>query len=435
MAGLGPFIDAVEANPALRMRSLLVLRRGVAESECYWEPCRADDRPVMYSVSKAFTAMAAACAVDEGLFSLDDRVVDLLPEDLPPQVDERVTQITVHHLLSMATGHSTAVTAAMFAAPHAQWARTFFSTPPETPAGSRHVYNNGVTWMLGEIIRRKSGQRLLAYLNPRVLTPLGINAAWDTDPLGRELAFSGIHITTRDLARAGELFRLDGMWNGRRLIPEGWVTRMSTRQIVTDPNGPKDWSLGYGYQLWMSQIGYRLDGAYGQFSLVLPQHEAVIAITSAQTKTQTLLDMVWKHLIPALESTSLSGYTANLSLPDARTMRWPDAPQEMFPDLHDVTVSPTADGFTISFTVEGSTVRLNAPAHGWRRTSMALHDGAEVPVAVSAAANDDGTYTALIAFTDSPHILRLDIGNDRSVRMSWNVSPRHYSGMGDLRAH
>ena len=92
-----------------------------------------------------------------------------------------------------------------------------------------------------------------------------------------------------------------GVWNGVRLLPEGWVARATSRQIPTaDPS--QEWNLGYGYQCWMSREGFRLDGAFGQFSLVIPERELVIAITSAQSLTQELLDLVWDLLIPELPS-------------------------------------------------------------------------------------------------------------------------------------
>ncbi len=279
----------------------------------YAEPYRPGDRPLVYSASKTFSATAVGLAIGEGRFGLDDRIVDLLtvagsptaPEEAGAEpakrqpsrraVDDRVAGITVHHLLSMSTGHTQDTIEAMAAHPPQQWVEAFLAIRPQQPVGSCHVYNNGASFLLGELVRRHTGEDLLDYLRPRILEPLGIDATWDTDPAGRCLGWTGLHVDVRGLAALGELLRCDGVWQGRRLLPEGWVARATSKQIPTvEPN--RDWNLGYGYQVWMGREGFRLDGAYGQFAFVLPERELVVAVESAQSCTQVLVDLLWEHL-------------------------------------------------------------------------------------------------------------------------------------------
>ncbi len=306
-------------------------RDGRLVLEQYWAPYVAEDRALVYSASKTFTASAIALAVGEGLLALDDRIVDLLPETWATVAapSESVAQLTVHHVLSMSTGHDTDVLERFEPASPQDWARIFLSTPPQAPVGSRHVYNNGASWLLGELIRTRTGEDLLDYLRPRLLAPLGIDATWDRDALGRCLGWSGIHVRTRDLAAMGELYRCDGVWEGRRLLPEGWVARATTSQIPTDEPNP-DWLFGYGYQLWLGREGYRLDGAYGQFSLVLPERGLVVAITSAQSCTQLLLDLVWDVLLPELDAQTLPEEGAERpSRRAATTQTFPEEAREL----------------------------------------------------------------------------------------------------------
>jgi len=441
----------VAARPELELHGLVVLHDGSPVLEQYWAPYVADDRALVYSASKTFTASAIALAVGEGLLALDDRIVDLLPETWATVAEpsESVAQLTVHHVLSMSTGHDADVLERFDPAAPQDWARIFLSTPPQAPVGSRHVYNNGASWLLGELIRTRTGEDLLDYLRPRLLAPLGIDATWDRDALGRCLGWSGIHVRTRDLAAMGELYRRDGVWQGQRLLPEAWVARATTSQIPTDePNA--DWLFGYGYQLWLGREGYRLDGAFGQFSLVLPERGVVVAITSAQSCTQLLLDLVWDVLLPELDARTVpeearvlagepSRRAAATQVPvpadtghgthwsasgppqvDATLVASPDE-QGNLPDLMDATARRDGDGFRIGFTTNGHVVELTAGRGSWLRQQMTLGNVA-IPVAAAAGSDPDGDLDIRLVFTDSPHTLYLRIAGNTAT-MAWGTTP------------
>lgn len=230
------FVETVSADPELELHGLVVLRGGQPVLEHYWEPYRADDRTLVYSCSKTLTATAVGLAAAEGRLAVTDRVVDLLPDAVEDPVDDRVAALTVHHLLSMSTGHDQDTIEAIFGGRPADWARRVLAVRPQEPVGSRHVYNNGASFLLGELVRVRTGEDLLEYLTPRVLAPMGIAATWDRDPLGRCLGWTGAHLTTGWLAAFGELYRCDGVWDGVRLLPEGWVAQATTRHIPTGPD-------------------------------------------------------------------------------------------------------------------------------------------------------------------------------------------------------
>ena len=102
---------------------------------------------------------------------------------------------------------------------------------------------------------------------------------------------------------SGMLYLRGGVWQGKRLLPASWVAE-ATRPHVSNADGTaggavSDWQQGYGLQFWMSRHGYRGDGAYGQFCVVLPEHDAVIAMTAATEQMQAVLDLAWEHLLPA----------------------------------------------------------------------------------------------------------------------------------------
>jgi len=109
---------------------------------------------------------------------------------------------------------------------------------------------------------------------------------------------------TEDVAALGQLYLGGGTWHGRRVLPEGWAELATARHVAndeqpdTDPAG--DWAQGYGFQFWRSRWGYRGDGALGQFCIVLPDEEVVVAITSGTTSMHRQLAIVFEHLRPAL---------------------------------------------------------------------------------------------------------------------------------------
>ena len=111
------------------------------------------------------------------------------------------------------------------------------------------------------------------------------------------------------MARLGQLYLQGGEWGGQQLLPRSWVSEATRAQVRTGLDGPD--GAWYGYQFRMSQHGYRGDGAYGQYCLVLPDEDAVVVMT-AQTRSagrpdmQTVLTLVWDKLLPAFKSGTLS---------------------------------------------------------------------------------------------------------------------------------
>ena len=416
------FLAAVEADPRIELHSVVALHRGRPVVEAYWEPWRATDSVGVYSVSKTVTGSAVGIAIGEGRFGLHDRVAALIDPDRP--VDPRIAEITVHHLLSMSTGHSA----------DPDWydgedpVDHFFIAVPQEPVGSRHAYNNLASWMLGELVRRRTGEPLMDYLRPRLFEPLGIEPSWETDEQGRELGFTGLHVTTTELARLGELYRLGGAWQGRQLIPAEYVAQAGRRQIPTNPADDRDWTTGYGYQVWISREGYRLDGAFGQFCLVLPEREAVIALNSAQAPTsQPLLDLVFEHLAPAVTSGGVITVPTPLQLapvPDDGEPGpwWADALEarsEHPVDLRDVRLARAGGGWRLSARLGDRSVELTTPGAGWHRPRS--QDGTTLPFAVSAGVTG-GTGRVLLAFTDTVHTLQFDLGQGEGAQ-AWRTAP------------
>lgn len=306
--GILALLDAWEADPAQDPHSLMILRHGRVVAEGWWAPYTRDRRQLLYSLSKSFTATAAGLAVAEGLLDLDAPIIDYFPEFADQIADPRARAIRVRHAASMATGHLAETLDRALEIDPGEPVRGFLLVPPDREPGTVFAYNQPATYALAAIVQRLTGVSLGAYLRPRLFEPLGLPSfGWDEYPPGRSVGFTGLYATTDAIARLGQLYLQDGVWGGRRILPAGWVAEATRAHIPTVP-GPgevpeappePDWAGGYGYQFWMSQHGYRADGAYGQFCLVLPEHDAVLACTGATMDTARCLQLVWDNLLPA----------------------------------------------------------------------------------------------------------------------------------------
>ncbi|WP_207947735.1 serine hydrolase domain-containing protein [Occultella glacieicola] len=262
---------------------------------------RADDRVNIYSGSKTFTSLAVGIARGEGLLELEDAVVGFF--DGTPVADGN-ERITVRDLLQMSSGNPFN----WFEPPQdspTDIAATWFGTEPVRPPGERFEYSNASTYLLGRIVHAVSGQDVREYLMPRLFDPLGIAVPqWHRCPLGFPEAAKGLHLTTSEFARLGRLLLQDGQWDGTQLVPADYVGAMHTDIVDTTHHGVDPESVaGYGYQVWncTPDGAWRVDGKYGQFSIVLPAQRAVVTITAHNEKAPNdLLRAVWGEVLPRL---------------------------------------------------------------------------------------------------------------------------------------
>jgi CubicO group peptidase (beta-lactamase class C family) len=285
------------------VHSVMVVRHGSVIAETWWYPHTAGRPHTMFSVSKSFTSTAVGIAAHEGLIALDDHVVDLLPDDAPADPGEHLRAMRVRDLLTMTTGHSASTMEGIdrtISLPGSGWARAILAQPVEHEPGTRFVYNTGATYLLSAILHRLTGERLLDYLTPRLLAPLGItHAAWEQDPDGIDTGGFGLSITTEEMAAFGQLYLQGGLWKGQQLVPAEWVAAATAKQVPNGSDDSSDWNQGYGYQFWQCRHGaYRADGAFGQYIVVWPEKDLVIAMTSGLADLQSVLDVVWDALLP-----------------------------------------------------------------------------------------------------------------------------------------
>lgn len=308
--GILQFLDAAAKSPH-EFHSIMMLRHGKVIAEGWWSPYRPDLTHMMYSVSKSWTATAIGLAVAEKKLTVEDKVISFFPDDAPARPDPYWQDLKVKHLLSMTVGQRPDPTGEV--GRHEDWVKAFFNIPILDEPGSKFLYNSAATYMLSAIVQKVTGQKLIDYLQPRLFQPLGITGVdWEVDPKGINTGGWGARLHTEDMAKFGQLFLQKGNWNGKQILPAAWVEEASTMKIMQDPSAPQakkdssDWLQGYCYQMWRSRHNtYRGDGAFGQYILVWPEQDAVIAITAETGNMQTEFNLVWKYLFPAYQSGKL----------------------------------------------------------------------------------------------------------------------------------
>jgi CubicO group peptidase (beta-lactamase class C family) len=407
-AGIEAMVAALAPLSEVELHSLMVVRHGHVVAEGWWEPYRREDPHLLYSLSKSFTSTAIGLAVAEGLVDLDATVLSYFPEFDARVTGERSRSMRVRDIAAMASGHEAETFERAYVAGDGDMVLGLLLTPPEREPGTIFAYNQPCTYTLGAIIARVSGVSLTEYLRPRLFEPLGISPyGWQLDQLGREQGFAGLHVPTEAIAKLGLLYLNHGEWHGRQLLTPEWVAEATRSHIPTNEPNP-DWSGGYGFQFWQSRHGYRGDGAFGQFMLVLPEADAVVAMTAQSPDMQAMLNAVWTHLLPAMTDPAQPGGSwpsSPLSLP--RPV--PEGPAgEFVPatfrpgpgnDLETVsTVELRAGEIVLTDPGPRLTVALGAP-QAWTRTGAV----------VSAYAWKEGLLLVDLVFAETPHRLHLTL--------------------------
>jgi CubicO group peptidase (beta-lactamase class C family) len=303
------FAEALERN-INEIHSFMLLRHGQVVAEAWWSPYAPQYPHLLFSLSKSFTATAIGLAIAEGHFSLDDPVLGFFPEDAPAQPSDLLKVMRVRHLLCMATGHAGDTWPDMVNRQDGNWQRAFLAAPVVHAPGTHFVYNTGATYMLSAIVQKATGLKLIDYLRPRLFDVLGIETAtWEESPHGVSAGGIGLSLTTEAVARFGQLYLQQGLWQGKQVLPAAWVAEATSSQVAKSAGMQIDWNQGYGYQFWRCRHGaYRGDGVFGQYCIVMPEQDAVLVITAGVDifDMQKPLDLVWEILLPAMQANPLT---------------------------------------------------------------------------------------------------------------------------------
>ena len=306
------FIETLEKEIDA-VHSFMILRHGKRIAAGWWDPYDAQTPHLMHSLSKSFTSTAIGLASGEGKLSLNDQVISFFQDYTPDSIPYNLQAMRIRDLITMNTGHLEEP----WAFGEENWAKFFISQEVPLKPGTHFKYNSMATYMLSAILQKVTGENLVDYLTPRLFEPLGIpKPHWDQCPLGINTGGWGLRIRTEDIAKLGQLYLQKGKWEGKNILTEDWVEMATSKQTSNGSNPDNDWEQGYGFQFWRCRHNsYRGDGAMGQFCIVIPEHDAVLALTAGTNDMGGIMQIVWDKLLPAMEEGSLpENTTANEAL-------------------------------------------------------------------------------------------------------------------------
>jgi len=445
--GLLGFVEAAEQQVDA-LHSVMLVRHGHVVAEGWWAPYAPDEPHVLYSLSKSFTSTAVGLAAAEGKLRVDDLVLGFFPSEAPPDPSANLRSMRVRDLLTMSTGqHNEDIRDFPYLADE-NLVKKFLALPVAHKPGTLFVYNTPASYMLSAIVQKVTGQTVVDYLGPRLFEPLGIRTpTWEASKRGISLGGFGLSVLTEDIARFGQLYLQKGTWQGKALLPAAWVEAATARQMSNGSSPSSDWEQGYGYQFWRCRHGvYRGDGAFGQFCIILPQYDAVVAITSGTRDMQLVLNLIWDRLIPALKpsplttdrasSDKLSAKLSSLTLPAqageatssaAKAVvgrRYMLAPNAQSVEALALDTLDSRGEASFMFRMGGADQHLVAAPGAWRKGSLTINGVAD-PIAASGAWTADDTYTMKVAHYRTPFIstYRLHFAGDQvTVEAEQNVA-------------
>jgi hypothetical protein len=202
----------------------------------------------------------------------------------------------------MTSGHPDDLWGVLQALPERDGVELFFESPTTHEPGTHFVYSTACSYVLAAAVVRRSGQSLTDFLAERLFVPLGWPTPhWERDARGIEHGGTGLKLTTRQLAEFGQLMLQRGAWDGAQLVPATWIDQASAAQTRNPWFESHESRIGYGYQLWRSTHGYRADGMCGQFAVVVPELDLVVATTSGATDANRILEAIWSELLPGVQ--------------------------------------------------------------------------------------------------------------------------------------
>ena len=294
------------------LHSLMVIKDGKVVYERYAMGHNADELHIMWSASKTFNAAAVGFAIQDGLLSLDDKVISFFDaSELPAEISSWYKELTIKDLLIMSSGFEKDEISRACGMEDYDWAKSILSYKILWEPGTRFSYNSMNSYLLSVIVTKVTGMKVADYLKGKLFEPLGIRRyQWMESPQGYNCGGWGLHITTESLGKMCQFFLNKGAWNGKQLLDPEWIEDAMTLHIlqykdaapeVVAQHADDEWGMGYGYQMWIGSHGHvRIDGAHGQYGIILPDKNAAIIVTSHTKEIRTLMNSIWKNVYPSL---------------------------------------------------------------------------------------------------------------------------------------
>lgn len=301
------------ADEALNVFNLRVIQNGELVASYDWKE---NERVNIHSGTKSFTATAIGLAVNEGLMSLDEYVVDCFPEEIPEEPSENLKRMQLKHLITMTMGFKAPMLMGSqrpeLRKQENDWVRYALHAEVVHRPGEKFLYNNAGPYLLGVLLTRRTGLSVTEYLKPRIFDPMGLKDVHTVEfcPKGYEMAAGGLMLNVDEYASLGQLYLQNGTWNNRQLVPREWI-REATRlhsyavpSVMAAPPHDNVIGAGYGYQIWIGPFEkwFNFIGSNENIVVVAPEKNAVIAITAnvEDDRNNPVLHAIVQEIMPGL---------------------------------------------------------------------------------------------------------------------------------------
>ena len=294
------FFDVIEQS-GIFMHGAVMMENNRVVAQRYWRPFSQNKLHRMYSVTKSFVSVSIGMLSDEGKLKLSDKVVPIFRQELGLfQLHPYIEDMTIRDLLMMAAPFGKLT----YGENDRDWLKSMFVSTPDHPPGTVFRYDSGASYVLGAIVKRKSGKNFVEYMRP-LFDKIGFSkeAYCLQGPDGEMWSGSGLMASTLDLAKFAQLLVNRGKWNGEQVVSEEYVTEATKMQICNfDDGNDSAWNRGYGYQIWiLKDNAFFLNGMGGQLAIGFPKHNFVFACTADVQGNpcgkDVILNALWNEIV------------------------------------------------------------------------------------------------------------------------------------------
>ena len=277
---INEYFKALTENHNVFPHGVIIVKNGKIIAEKEYSPYNNNIWHITYSMCKTITGMAIGMLCDYGILSVEDRVCEIMGDQLPLLTNVRLKKLTVKDLLTMSSGVVFNETGVIT---EENWTEGFFTSGVKFIPGSSFNYNSMNTYILSVIVKKVTGEGLCEFLEPRLFEPLGIrDYFWEKSQQGIEKGGWGLYLLPEDMAKLGQLILNGGKWGDHTLLSDKWMREAESKQIEVPESIGR---YGYGYQMWIGEDPRCIlfNGMFGQNISVFPDINTVVVATAGNS--------------------------------------------------------------------------------------------------------------------------------------------------------
>ncbi|WP_308634255.1 serine hydrolase domain-containing protein [Paenibacillus silvisoli] len=313
MATNGPELltdELLEQLAAWKINDLVVLQHGKLRWE--WHESGSDRLAAVYSATKSILSALVGIAIEDGYIAgIEEPIARYFPE---LNTDERKSRIRIKHLLTMTAG----LEWPDFDKPYWKMRRTddwiafILAQPMAQDPGEAFAYNSGNSHLLSAILTMTTGATTYSYADEKLFRPLRFRKPRWNSHSGIYEGGAGLHLTSNDMAKFGQLYLQGGLWESEQLIPRSWVEASTSVHHKGLAHYEPPIFGEYGYHWWISLQSHNgvvdccfAKGYGGQYIFIVPSLDLVAAIRKEpEGKSEAIYakELLFRHIVPACRS-------------------------------------------------------------------------------------------------------------------------------------